>query len=178
MLTIITFAFGAVPQPCSAAHGHQRLGGGASSMFTVWDVSHEQEDGTEDDVCIMEATAPGRPGEFAIRKDVVQTFYKQRIWAPGFTFTYGEAEKVLTVFFAGTAAETWNGNASGTGPVFDVHTPSGPAFDQYLDELFAATSVGAIVGGRAWRMPIGGTKEAFTVLQDCISSVLTRDGRW
>ena len=178
LLPIIAVMFGAAARPCVAEHGHQRLVGGIHSMFTTWDITHEQEDGTGNDVCIMEARGPAMPGIFAIRKDMTRSYYKQRVFDPGVVFVYAQVQPVNTVFDGDLMHKSWHGDASGTGPVFDVHIPGGDAFDQYMGQLIAASAVSVVVGEHVWTASIGGTSEAFAVLQDCISSVTAQDGRW
>lgn len=164
--------------PCAAQHAHQRLPNGPGSLFTSWDIDHEKEDGTGNDICIMEAHFPSTPAVFAIRKDITRSYYKQRMVDPGVSFAYAELQEVNTVFDGDLVNKSWHGSGSGTGPVFDMRIPGGVLFDQYLSQLLEAQSVGVVVGEHVWETPIFETRRAFAVLQDCIASVTVHDGRW
>ena len=163
---------------CLAKTGQQIIRGGLSSMFTTWEISHEKEDGTGDDICIMEARGPGIPGEFAIRKDVAQSWFKQRILDPGMHFTYGQFSEANTVFDLDFANRSWHGEITGTGTVFDMRVPGGQMFDRYMGQLLSARSVGITIGSHVWTATIGEADKAYVALQDCIESVTTGDGRW
>lgn len=162
----------------AAALGHRQIVGDLPALFTTWDISHEKEDGTEDDICIMEARGPMIPGLFAIRRDLTRSYYKQRVLDPKASFAYGVPQQVLTAFDADPDHKGWQSYASGTAAVFDVNIPTGPLFARYEDQMLNASSVSMVVGSDVWTAPLRNTRQAYALLQDCVVSVSIGDGRW
>ena len=84
----------------------------------------------------------------------------------------------VALIYDGDKAKIWNGTASGTGRVFDITMATGPQFQKELDQFTTAGDIFMEVGGQPWGTRMGGQKQAVAILQDCLASVETGDGRW
>ena len=152
-----------------------RRDGNAAGM--AWRIEHDKEDGTGDDVCIASGWINPAMGSVSLRKDATKPEHSIRVDDPQARLPYGVGVPVALIY-DGDRAKIWNGTASGTGRVFDITMAAGPQFQKELDQFTTAEDIFMEVGGQPWGTRMGGQKQAVAILQDCLASVETGDGRW
>jgi hypothetical protein len=144
---------------------------------THWTIEHDTEDGSGNAICIMTAAWLGKPISIALRKDSTKDHYALRFLNPAVSFSYG-VEGSASIIFDRNPDRSWAGPVSGVADVFDFRIPTGTAFIAFEQQFLTAHEMQVVAGGQSWTATLTGTYRAYALLQECLVSVLTADGRW